>query len=316
MAESSALAERIASLPPDRRRLLEKMARPRSAASQTTVVADQPVISATQFSVELGTTPPTSEVGRFYDAINGQLDATILGEYAIFLNYGYMANDSPQEARIPRLPDNMMNRNAVQLVLELVGRTPIEPEDDVLDVGCGRGGTITTLRRHFGPGRLVGIDLSPRAIAFCSTVHVDARTVFTVGNAEQLPFVDGSFNVVTNIESSHTYNDIKAFYAETFRVLRPDGWFLYTDLMATEGIETNLAMLGELGYTRTRQQDITSNVLLSCDDVAATHARAFAGSNDQEILQNFLAVPGSRVYDEMKLGKTRYMLFNFRKGAQ
>jgi len=96
-------------------------------------------------------------------------------------------------------------------------------------------------------------------------------------------------------------------------VLRPGGRFLYTDLMATELVEANVERLEGLGYSVERRRDITGNVLLSCDETAATHARAFIETNDDEIMSNFLAVPGSRLYDDMKNGNTRYMLFTLRK---
>ena len=312
----SNVSQRLAGLSPEKRRLLEKMAK-RKASQAEAVPSEAPSLSRDaiqpeQFSFEAGDLPSLGDVERFYDAINGQLNASGYGEHAIFLNYGYVPNSNPQDAA-HRLPEGFLGRNAARLVLELIGDTPVDGDTHVLDVGCGRGGTLSVFSRFFSPGRMVGVDLSPNAVAFNRATHRFPNVEFAVGNAERLDLPDASFDVVTNVESSHTYNDIEAFYRETWRLLRPGGRFLYTDLMAREGVEANLEKLEGLGYVVERRRDITSNVLLSCDESAATHARSFTEKNDDEIMNNFLAVPGSRVYDDMKNGNTRYVLFTLRK---
>ncbi|GAB6043111.1 class I SAM-dependent methyltransferase [Endothiovibrio diazotrophicus] len=318
-----ALAERIAGLDPKKRRLLEMMAKRREEVEEGSapVVEANPdplpapaaeVVLADHFTIESGRLPALDEVGSFYDAINGQLDATQFGAHALFLNYGYVPNGTPHYAA-HRLPEVFFGRNAARLVLEVIADTEVDGRHRVLDVGCGRGGTLSIFHRFFSPGRMLGIDLSPKAIAFCRATHRFPNGEFLVGNAEALAVADGSFDVVTNIESSHTYNDLDAFYRETARVLSPGGHFLYTDLMPTDLVETNIAKLESLGYVLERKRDITPNVLLSCDETAATHARAFAEENDNRIMRNFLAVPGSELYDDMKNGKTRYVLLKLRK---
>ena len=51
---------------------------------------------------------------------------------------------------------------------------------------------------------------------------------------------------------------------------------------------------------------ITPNVLASCDEVAATRAQAFGGSS--AMIDNFLAVPGSAVYEQMRSGAWEYRI--------
>ena len=52
---------------------------------------------------------------------------------------------------------------------------------------------------------------------------------FVQGDSEALPFPNGSFDVVINVESSHTYPHFDRFAAEVWRVLRTNGTFLITD---------------------------------------------------------------------------------------
>jgi SAM-dependent methyltransferase len=188
------------------------------------------------------------------------------------------------------------------LAFELIGNTDLR-ERSVLDVGCGRGGTVALMVESFG-AKATGVDLAPEAIAFCRKTHANAR--FEVGDAEHLPFEDRTFEVVTNIESSHTYPNLRAFFAEVSRVLSPGGRFLYTDLLPIQRWMEVVVLLGPLEMRIVSDRDITRNVLASCDSVAAVRAQAFGEKNSA--IDNFLAVPGSAVYEQMRSGAWAYRL--------
>jgi SAM-dependent methyltransferase len=248
---------------------------------------------------------------RFYDAVTAQLNAGPFGKFSFFLNYGYVADGSPELSPV-LLPEHYINRNSVKLVLEVIGDCPIGGRR-VLDVGCGRGGTVHVLTTFFQPRSATGLDLSGAAVAFCQEAHKDPRARFVQGDAENLPFEDGAFDVVTNVESSHSYPHIHQFYAEVFRVLAPGGYFLYTDLQTPPHWTTNLGLLAHLGFAVERDRDITANVLLSCDEIAAHRLGAFAGDNDQRLIHNFLSAPGSQVYQRMRSGQLSYRILKLRR---
>jgi ubiquinone/menaquinone biosynthesis C-methylase UbiE len=179
----------------------------------------------------------------------------------------------------------------------------------VLDVGCGRGGTVALLAETFA-AQGTGVDLSPEAIAFCRSTHRNGTT-FEVGDAEHLPFENGSFEVVTNMESSHTYPNLRAFYSEAQRVLAKGGIFLYTDLLPIARWAEVRVLLASLGLRTESDRDITANVLASCDDVATNRTKAFGGSS--EMIDNFLAVPGSAVYEQMNSRAWEYRIMRARR---
>ena len=208
------------------------------------------------------------------------------------------------------MPEHRVDRTSVKLVVELVGDRPLDGRH-VLDVGCGRGGTVATLLRYYSPRAVVGVDLSPAAISFCRRSQHDRRARFEVGDAQRLTFPDASFNVVTNLESSHCYADVGAFYAEVRRVLRPGGIFLYTDLLTTSSLPARRAALARLGLRLETERDVTANVLRSCDLVAARRSAAFAGTSGSE-LDDFLAVPGSIHYERMRSGEATYIIWQLR----
>ena len=308
------LRRRLADLSPEQRSRLTTLlkARARGRDPSTTAEGTRPDIP-----LILDTTAPEdisavkASYRQFYDAVSSQLNASVFGKHSFFLNYGYVPDGSPEYA-VVGLPDHYINKNSVKLVLEVVGDCAVDGRR-VLDVGCGRGGTLYTLKTFFDPDTLTGLDLSSAAIEFDRTAHGDARTSFHVGDAEHLPFADECFDVVTNIESSHSYPNIHRFYSEVSRVLRPGGHFLYTDALATRQFATSRAYLDHLGFELDRDRDITRNVLLSCDEVAESRVQAFDSRNDQQLMQNFLATPGSQVYEDLRSGLWEYRILTLRK---
>ena len=239
---------------------------------------------------------------EFYNDVTRRLDQTGVGNASFFLNYGYISLNGNDESRY-EVPERVFNRNSVRLAFELIGDSELQGRR-VLDVGCGRGGTVALMAGTLG-AKAVGVDLSPEAVAFCRRTHQHG-TRFEVGDSEDLPFKNRSFEIVTNLESSHTYPNLRAFFAEVSRVLKKKGKFLYTDLLPVERWLEVRALLAPLGLTIKAEREITANVLASCDEVAVTRAQAFGGQD--AAIDNFLAVPGSPVYEQMKSGAWQYRI--------
>ena len=248
---------------------------------------------------------------RVYSEINRNLDAGEFGQFTYFLNFGYVAGDNPQHATVA-LPPRCLNRQSVKLVLELVGDCELRGRR-VLDVGCGRGGTLSTIVQFFEPARAVGVDLCAAAVAFCCATHAQSGARFLEGDAEQLPFLDRSFDVVTNVESSHAYPRIHDFYSEVFRVLRPGGCLLHTDLRLVSDWRLDAERIQEIGFHVEHDRDITSNVLHACEEVAAARRGAFTNYTAPLPLDEFLAVPGSEVHAQMQSGFSQYRIRRLRK---
>lgn len=252
------------------------------------------------------------ETKRFYDGVTSDLDRSIFGNTAFFLNLGYSPTSRPQRA-VVELPRHVIDGNSVRLVLETIGDCALDGKQ-VLDVGCGRGGTIVTLLKYLPIASAVGADLSSNAVRFCGRRHRHANVWFTNADAQRLPFADLSFDIVTNIESSHSYPQVDAFYAEVNRVLRPGGSFLYADVFLSRDKRlASLESLRALGFSVERADDITENVLRSCDEVAERRQAAFTRRDDTDRVNNFLTTPGSWVYDSLKLGTSSFWIYRLRR---
>jgi SAM-dependent methyltransferase len=101
----------------------------------------------------------------------------------------------------------------------------------VLEVGCGFGRGLNFLSRLNAGSVFVGLDLAEEAVrranARFSRPHL---LTYVQGDAEQLPFGDGEFDAVINVESSHHYPNLRGFLLEVARVLRPGGIFSHVDV--------------------------------------------------------------------------------------
>jgi phthiocerol/phenolphthiocerol synthesis type-I polyketide synthase E len=298
---------RIDKLSPERRRLLEKLITQHSPSPAPAAQQAPPPRQAT--ATGGGEADVKTACRQMYDEINRQLDAGAFGEFSFFLNYGYVPNLSPQFAAIT-VPDHYLNRNSVKLVLELIGDCRVDRRR-VLDVGCGRGGIPHVLTRFFRPASVIGMDLSPAAIAFCRRAHADPRLRFGVGDSENLPFGAASFDVVTNLESSSCYPDVHAFYREVHRVLAPGGHFLYADCLPAGRFRDAALCWEEIGLCVEQDRDITANVLLSCDEIARQRLQAYGGGSPE--LETFLGTPGSAYYEDMRAGRWTYRILRLAK---
>ena len=96
----------------------------------------------------------------------------------------------------------------------------------VLEVGCGLG---TDLRQFaLGGARVVGLDLSLRSVRLTRQHFATFGTpgFFCQGDSENLPFADGSFDVVYSFGVLHHTPDTQQAIDECYRVLRPGGEFI------------------------------------------------------------------------------------------
>jgi ubiquinone/menaquinone biosynthesis C-methylase UbiE len=146
---------------------------------------------------------------------------------------GHEGVDDPEVAggfyRIANMPQ-------MRLLRWYVARRAVElmPRGDAADLGCGPGHLVIQLAT-MAPGlHVTGVDLSDEMLTEAESLGRQSglygRTSFRKGDAAQIPFPDGSLDLVVSTLSLHHWSDPIAALDETARVLRPGGAFLIFDL--------------------------------------------------------------------------------------
>lgn len=120
----------------------------------------------------------------------------------------------------------------------------LKPGETVLDLGCGRGIETLEAAKLVGPrGWAWGLDVTPKMIEAASTRAQEAKienTLFLVGNMEAIPLEDVSVDaVLSNCAINHVENKA-AVYREIFRVLKPGGRFVVSDIMTDESLPEHI----------------------------------------------------------------------------
>ena len=116
------------------------------------------------------------------------------------MNYGYHLLHGA--ALLALHPEDEAARPCIQLYRLVAGAVDLTGRD-VLESSSGRGGGASFVFGYLQPRRMVGIDVSPRAVAFSRAGHGVPGLSFEVGHAERLNLAAASFDTVINVESSH-----------------------------------------------------------------------------------------------------------------
>src|SRR2546421_2913890 len=230
------------------------------------------------------------------------------------MNYGN-ADLHPDAEALALSEVDERNRYCIQLYHHVAGALDLQGLD-VLEVGCGRGGGASYIMRSFQPHSLIGIDRSAKAIAFCDRHYSMPGLSFLQADAEALPFANSTFDVIVNVESSHCYRSMESFLYEAFRVLRPNGYFLFTDFRSKEHIEPLRRQFLHCGFALLKEERISPNVLeaLQRDNtrkLALIHQKAPRILEKQG--QEFAATQGTKKYEAFRTGKLDYRSFLFQK---
>jgi SAM-dependent methyltransferase len=132
-------------------------------------------------------------------------------------------------------PVDQFHTRGLAATMELAQLAQLQPGQRVLDVGGGLGGSARTLATRFGCDVTV-LDLTDeycRAGEWLTTLTgLSSLVHFQPGNALDLPFAEGEFDVVWSQHSSMNIDDKERLYAEMNRVLKPGRRLAIHELMA------------------------------------------------------------------------------------
>ncbi len=224
-------------------------------------------------------------------------------------NYGY----APAETTGPE-------RFQLQMYSELakphLAKAKKAKHTDLLEVSCGQGGGLAHLVETWpSPITAIGMDKSENAVASCRKSHAQISNLsFAHGDALAIPFPDGSFDVVVNVEASGDYGNYEKFFSEVHRVLRKGGVFLYTDTCKVSRVDSTKQALADAGF-KTNFHDIAANVVAaSIEDtprrqtLIKTRVPFIYRWLIRDAFENYAAVDGSGRLEKLKNGRLVYLM--------
>jgi SAM-dependent methyltransferase len=123
-----------------------------------------------------------------------------------------------------------MNRRHAAVTAWGLRQVPIGSHDVILDVGCGGGATIARLAALATDGKVHGVDYSEESVAAARHANRQSseagRVEIRCASVSSLPFPDGTFDLVTAVETHYYWPDLAADAKEVLRVLAPGGTVL------------------------------------------------------------------------------------------
>ena len=167
------------------------------------------------------------DIREFYDASSG-LWEQIWGEH---MHHGYYGKNGNykldrRQAQIELIEELLLWSDCT--VNQIGDRN--NPPTNIIDVGCGIGGSTLHLAQKFGCNA-TGITLSPvqasRAKERAKEAGLEERVKFEVANALDMPFADNTFDLVWSLESGEHMPDKSKFLSECYRVLKPGGKIIF-----------------------------------------------------------------------------------------
>lgn len=147
----------------------------------------------------------------------------------------------------------------------ILAELALEGDEQVLDVGCGRGLMLLAAAKKLNRGKASGIDLWPKQDQTGNSVEatrenarlegVEGRIDLVTGDMRKLPFPAKRFDVILSSYALHDVRDPaerRKALLEMARVLKPGGRVRILDTRHTEEYVTALRDAGLVDVTRSK----------------------------------------------------------------
>jgi len=117
----------------------------------------------------------------------------------------------------------------IDLTKEVIKKIPFKAKR-VLDVGCGNGDLLISLRKSSFTGELFGMDLSEGIMqkGTKQSIEEGLNIIFKAADAESLPFKDEFFDVIIAKHMLYHVPNVQKAVNEVYRCLKKGGCYIVT----------------------------------------------------------------------------------------
>lgn len=111
---------------------------------------------------------------------------------------------------------------------DVLNRIDEQPFQTMLDVGCGTGNLLSKVIQQYEDVKVSGIDFSPKMLNIAAE-NLGDYAELRLGDAEDLPWPDNSFDLLVCNSSFHHYPEPLKVLMEMRRVLKSNGRVIIAD---------------------------------------------------------------------------------------
>ena len=176
-----------------------------------------------------------------------------------------------------------MNKGHNELTDWALCYVSVENGCSALDVGCGGGRTVQKLCGKVGSGKVYGIDYSELCVKKASKLNhkniLCGKAEIKQASVSELPFDNGSFDLVTAVETYYFWPDKLGDLKEILRVMRSGGKLLLVFEMLRDDNDPDKwkAVEDRLGIQAVGRENITEMLLRAGFQNIRTHVRTETG---------------------------------------
>lgn len=204
-----------------------------------------------------------------------------------FFNYGYWDASTPDQ------------KSACENLIDRLLAFQPDKTGTILDVACGKGASTAHLQKSYPANAITAINISEKQL---ETARIKAPgSTFLAMDAAHLDFPDASFDTILCLEAVFHFKTRERFLQEAFRVLRPGGYLLLTDILLSPWgrhndlwwIEkSNQALTDPAEYETLYRRIGYENLLIENATKACWegHYKHLAAFSQQQLLEGALAV--------------------------
>lgn len=199
---------------------------------------------------------------------------------------GIFENMRKPKGKLGNFQLRSMNKEHTPVALWGLKHLDIQPEDLILDIGCGGGININRMAKN--AKKVYGVDYSIESVKLSREVNDDyikqGKVEVLEGNVACLPFEDNTFDIITAFETVYFWPEIEKSFNEVKRILKLGGIFLI--VLESNGSDNLIMKIFEKLINMTAYNDRQLNKYLHNNDYSEITVYLRDAKNKQEIVKS------------------------------